>query len=299
MTAFPYPQTEPAWTGKPLLDASLVLEGGGMRCQFTAGVLDFFMEQGLVFPQVIGVSAGALSGANYVAGLYGRTCFLNLKYCDDDRYFSMKSFAKTGNVCGREFMFHELMDVLEPFDKTWFTKSPMKLIAVCSNLVTAKPDYRLIRDLKVDEPYLMATSSLPMMSQIVRVDGKLLLDGGTTDSIPFRYSMDTGYKKHVVVLTQHAEYEKHPGKLAKVAKRIYADYPEYVDVIMNRYHVYNDVHREALELHEKGEIFALVPKVPVELKLLERDPEALLRVYSEGYEVAAENWPALKAYLGI
>ena len=299
MTAIPYPQTEPAWAGKPVLDASLALEGGGMRCQFTAGVLDFFMEQGLVFPQVIGVSAGALSGANYAAGLYGRTCFLNMKYCTDERYFSMKSFAKTGNVCGRDFIFHEINDVLEPFNHEWFTSSPMKVTAVCSNLVTAKPEYHLIRDLKADEPYLAATSSLPMLSQIVDVNGTLLLDGGTTDSIPYRYSMSTGYDKHVVVLTQHAEYEKHPGKLMAVARRLYSDYPKYVNVMENRYHVYNDVHREVLELHEKGELFAIVPKVPVSLKMMERDSEALLRVYAEGYEVAAESWPALKAYLGI
>ncbi len=292
-------RTVPAYTGKPVLPVSLVLEGGGMRCQFTAGVLDFFMEQGLVCEQVIGVSAGALSGANYVAGLYERTSFLNMKYCTDERYFSMRSFARTGNVCGRDFMFREVMDELEPFDKTWFTNSPMKLIAVSSNLETAKPDYHEIRDLKVDEPYLVATSSLPMLSQIVNVHGKKLLDGGTTDSIPYAYSMSTGYEKHVVVLTQHAEYEKRPSKLMPMARRIYSDYPEYVDVMENRYHVYNDVHREALRLHEEGKIFALVPKVPIALKVLERDPDALLRVYAEGYEVAAENWPALKAYLGI
>ncbi|MBR2790951.1 MAG: patatin family protein [Eggerthellaceae bacterium] len=299
MTAFAYPQSEPAWAGKPVLDASLVLEGGGMRCQFTAGVLDFFMEQGLVFPQVIGVSAGALSGANYAAGLYGRTCFLNIKYCTDDRYFSMKSFAKTGNVCGRDFMFHEIMDVLEPFDKGWYASSPMKVTAVSSNLVTARPDYHLIRNLEDDLPYLMSTSSLPMLSQTVEVDGKLLLDGGTTDSIPFAYSMSTGFTKHVVVLTQHAEYEKHPSKLMPVARRIYGDFPKFLRVMEDRYRVYNGVHKEALRLHESGEIFCLVPEEPIALKVLERDPEALLRVYAQGYGVAMKAWPALKEYLGI
>ena len=297
MTSFP--TDYPAYAGHKPIDASLVLEGGGMRCQFTAGVLDFFMEQGLVFSQIIGVSAGALSGSNYAAGLYGRTCFLNMKYCPDERYFSMKSFAKTGNVCGREFMFHDINEKLEPFDKSWFTASPMRVIAVSSNLVTGKPDYHEIKDLEKDLPYLMATSSLPMLSQIVEVDDKLLLDGGTTDSIPFKYSFSTGYDKHVVVLTQHAEYEKHPSKLMTLARRIYADYPRYLHVMENRYQVYNKVHKEVLRLHEEGKLFALVPKVPVQLKMLERDPEALLRVYAEGYEVAAEQWPALREYLEL
>ena len=37
----------PAWESVPLAHASLVLEGGAMRGQFTAGVLDFFMDQKL------------------------------------------------------------------------------------------------------------------------------------------------------------------------------------------------------------------------------------------------------------
>ena len=44
------------------MKTGLVLEGGAMRGIYTAGVLDVFMEQGLHFDGVIGVSAGALHG---------------------------------------------------------------------------------------------------------------------------------------------------------------------------------------------------------------------------------------------
>ena len=46
----------------------LVLEGGGMRGAYTAGVLDYLMRQNVKFPYVIGVSAGANNGADYVSG---------------------------------------------------------------------------------------------------------------------------------------------------------------------------------------------------------------------------------------
>ena len=49
-------------------NAGLVLEGGGMRGSYTAGVLDYFIENGLEFRDVYGVSAGALIGANFVCG---------------------------------------------------------------------------------------------------------------------------------------------------------------------------------------------------------------------------------------
>ena len=118
---------EPAWRGHDVAPVDLVLEGGAMRGQFTAGVLDAFMDRGLFCERTVGVSAGALCGYNYVAGEDGRTCYLNTKYCDDWRYLSMKSFVRTGNACGREFAFDEIPNRLEPFDYAGFDQSPMQL----------------------------------------------------------------------------------------------------------------------------------------------------------------------------
>ena len=48
-----------------LYNAGLILEGGAFRGIFTAGVLDYFMENGLYLSSVIGVSAGACCGFNF------------------------------------------------------------------------------------------------------------------------------------------------------------------------------------------------------------------------------------------
>ena len=66
--------SRPAWKGAEIADVDLILEGGAMRAQFTAGVLDVFMDRGLFCGRTIGVSAGALCGYNYVAGAKGRSC---------------------------------------------------------------------------------------------------------------------------------------------------------------------------------------------------------------------------------
>ena len=287
----------PAYEGRKVQDATLVLEGGGLRCQFTAGVLDFFMEQGLVVGDVVGVSAGALSGANYVSGLYGRTCLMNLKFCKDERYLSLKSFAKTGNVCGRDFAFHEVNEVLMPFDKSWFSASPMHLWTVCSNLVTGEADYHLVHELDEDLPYLIATSSLPLLSQPVEVDGKILLDGGTTDSIPYLFGKTLGHGKMIVVLTQDPSYVKKPNKMFPLARRLYADYGYYLDRIEHRHYEYNRTRRSVVDAADAGELFILGPENPVGISLLHADPDQLLDLYAEGYRVAVEQWPALKAYL--
>ncbi len=288
----------PAYVGGKVSPVNLVLEGGAMRGQFTAGVLDFFMDQHLWAQHVIGTSAGALNGYNYVSGEDGRTCYINTKYCTDWRYLSMKSFAKTGNALGVEFVFDEIPNVLEPYDFEGFRNSPMKLTTVSSNLETGEADYYTFRDPQADIPYLIASSAMPLISETVEFDGKKLLDGGPCDSVPILYSLLTGTKKHIVVLTQHDGYEKEPNKLLSLIAHQYSDYPLFVERVKYRHFEYNRTYRMLARMHEAGEVFVIRPPKPVTVSSMEKNPDKLFALYEEGYETAARAWPALVAYLG-
>lgn len=288
---------EPAWRDHETTEANLVLEGGAMRGQFTAGVLDLFMDRGLFCKNTIGVSAGALCGYNYVAGEDGRSCYLNTKYCTDWRYLSMKSFVRTGNACGREFTFDEIPNRLEPFNYVSFNESPMRLITVASDLLSGEADYHTFTDAIGDLPYLIASSSMPLISQTIDIDGKLLLDGGTCDSVPIIYSMLTGVRKHIVVLTQAANYVKGPNKLMTIMNQRYGLHPYYVERLQYRHIDYNRVYRLLPRLHDAGDIFLIRPPEPVTVASMEKDPEKLFALYEQGYQTAAFAWPALERYL--
>ena len=288
---------QPAWRGHATTHANLVLEGGAMRGQFTAGVLDFFMDKKLFCERVIGVSAGALCGYNYVAGEDGRTCYLNTKYCTDWRYLSMQSFVRTGNACGREFAFDEIPNRLEPFNYAAFDESPMRLVTVASNLVTGEADYHEFADSLADLPYLIASSSMPLVSRTVEVDGKPLLDGGTCDSVPLTYSLLTGARKHIVVLTQAADYVKGPNKLMALLRQRYHDYPYYLERLHLRHYEYNRLYRALPRLHDEGRIFVLRPPEPVTVSSMEKDADKRFALYEQGYATAALSWDALVRYL--
>lgn len=285
------------WEGRPVTKANLVLEGGAMRGQFTAGVLDFLMDKGLVCSRVIGTSAGALNGYNYVAGQVGRTCYLNVQYADDPRYLSMRSFVKTGNVFGREFSFDEIPNRLEPFPYDLFSSSPVELTVVSSDLALGEADYHVMEDPIEDLPYLIASSSMPLVSQIVEIDGKSLLDGGTCDSIPIDRSVATGANKHIVVLTQDATYRKGPDKLLALERQRYADFPYFVERCAHRYYEYNRTVRKVERMHASGEAFLIRPERPVEVSSMERDPAKLFDLYEQGVTVAARVWKDLQDYL--
>ena len=274
----------PAWEGKPVLDANLVLEGGAMRGLFTAGVLDYLMDRGVVCKRVIGTSAGALMGYNYVAGATGRSCYVNVHFAPDWRYLSWQSFVKTGNVYGRAFSFDEIPNRLEPFDYDAYRRSPIELTAVSSDLDLGEADYHVIADPKDDLPYLIASSSMPLVSQIVEVDGKRLLDGGTCDSIPIDYSRATGAAKHVVVLTQHAKYRKHPDKLLPLERQVYSDCPFYLERLEHRSYEYNRTVRRLERMAEAGEAFVIRPERPVGVSNIEHDREKLFALYEHGLD---------------
>ena len=290
----------PAYEGAQTVNANLVLEGGAMRGQFTAGVLDFFMDQNLWCEHVIGTSAGALNGYNYVAGELGRTCFLNTKYCDDPRYLSMKNFVRTGNALGRDFVFHEIPETLEPFNFKAFRESPMELTTVASDLETGEADYHVMEtaDDERDIEYLRASASMPLVSHIVELDGKKLLDGGPCDSIPLLHSMLMGNTdKHIVVLTQDATYEKGPNKLMPVLSQMYANFPYYLERLRYRHIEYNRTYRQVARMHKAGELFAIQPQRPVEVRSMEHDQDKLLDLYAQGYAEAARTWNDLQEYL--
>ena len=271
-----------------------------MRGQFTAGVLDFFMDQNLWCEHVIGTSAGALNGYNYVAGELGRTCFLNTKYCDDPRYLSMKNFVRTGDALGRDFVFHEIPETLEPFNFKAFRESPMELTTVASDLETGEADYHVMEtaDDERDIEYLRASASMPLVSHIVELDGKKLLDGGPCDSVPLLHSMLMGNTdKHIVVLTQDSTFVKGPNKTMPLIKRMYSDYPHFVDRVEYRHYEYNRCYRWIRRLHDEGKIFMIQPSEPVTVSSMERDADKLFALYEQGLRVAAENWSALQDYL--
>ena len=292
------PLQESVWEpDHPVTPANLILEGGAMRCQFTAGVLDVFMERGLLCQRVVGTSAGALSGYTYVAGLPQRTCVMNMALCSDWHYFSMRSFALTGNALNRDYAFRQIPDQLMPFNYQAFNDSPASFVAVSSDLRYGEADYHEFADARADIPYLIASSSMPLVSQAVEVDGKVLLDGGTCDSIPLVYSLKIGAKKHIVVLTQDETYEKEPDRLMPLMRKRYADYPLYLQRADFRYLEYNRTRKACKLMHENGEIFVLMPPEPVTISSMEDDPDKLFDLYVQGRNTAKACWEDLQRYL--
>lgn len=251
-----------------------------MRGIYTAGVLDIFMENGLRFDGVIGVSAGAIHGCSFLSGQKGRSIRYYLKYCSDPRFMSIRSFITTGDVVGVDFCYHELPDKLDIYDHDAFLRCGTPFYVTCTDVETGKPEYRRITDMRTEVDYLRASATLPYLSRIVGIDGRKYLDGGCSDSIPLEAFRGMGYEKNVLILTRPADYVRKSGH--RIAKLFYRKYPDFVKTLRQHHERYNATLKLIAELEESGEVFVIRPEKALEIGRLENDPDNIKRVYDIG-----------------
>lgn len=280
-----------------MIEAGLVVEGGGMRGVYTAGVLDYFMEKNLYFDDCYGVSAGACHISSYVSKQIGRSIKVTLDYINDKRYCSVNSLIKTGDMFGVEMLYDLIPNKLELYDYDTFNKFKGNFYSVVTNCKTGKAEYIKIKDMKKDIIAVRASSSLPLLSRIVEINGKEYLDGGITDSIPIKKSIKDGHKKNVVILTRDKTYRKSKPKFLSFFKLKYKKYPNLVKAIENRYKIYNETLDFLEEEKAKNKVFIIQPKLPVKISRIEKDKDKLKALYDQGYEDAKELYEDLMKFL--
>jgi len=253
------------------MTVGLVLEGGGMRGMFTAGVLDALMEQHIQIDKIIGVSAGALFGINYASNQKERALRYNLKYLKDKRYMGFHSLFTTGNIINKDFAFYDLPFNLDPFDQNEFEKSHIDFYLAATNIESGKAEYFKIKNVFEEMEYFRATSAMPFVSQFVEINGQKYLDGGIADSIPFEKAqeLDCDNRK----------------------------YPHLVKTLENRYRTYNEQVEEIIRLEKENKIFVIRPNVSLNIGRLERDETKIRTVYELGKKILSAQIQDLKKHL--
>ncbi len=271
-----------------------------MRGAFTAGVLDFFLEKNMKFPYVIGVSAGANNGANFVAEQHERSKRIFIKHSQDKRYMGLNRVIKEKSYIGMNFLFHDLPYEIDPFDFNTFASSETEFKVVVTECKTGMPKYLSHKDYDPEffiKKVLRASSSLPLLCPPVYINGKCYLDGGISDSIPIRKAIADGYKNNVLILTRDKSYRKKPSKLQRVLKFKYRKYPNLIEIIQRRHIRYNEKLKYIEKLKNENQVFVFRPEEEINIQVLENDPDEMLELYQRGYQIATERFANLKHWL--
>ena len=276
----------------------LVLEGGGHRGIYTAGILDVFAQNNISFDGIMGVSAGCIHGVSFLSGQIGRSVRYTTRFCNNPSYMSFKSLIKTGDFFNVDFCYYKLPETLDPFDNDAFDKNPTPFYAVCSDVKTGKAVYHKCDSVRGEKiKWIQASASMPLAAKIVKIDEGEFLDGGITDSIPIKKMQELGYSKNIVILTQEAGYRKKPNSLLPLIKRVYKKSPELINAIQNRHIIYNQ-QLDYLEEQEKlGNVIIIRPSQKPQAGRIEKDKEKILSTYDLGRNDAEKLLETVKNFI--
>lgn len=266
----------------------LVLEGGAMRGLYTAGVLDVFLDNGLEFDGIVGVSAGAIFGVNFVSKQKGRVLRYSKKYNSDRNYMGIIPWIKTGNLIDTEYAYERVPRKLDVFDDETFKKSDTVFYAVLTNINTGKPEYHVIKSAFDQMDEIRASGSMPFFARSVEIDNKLYLDGAVTDSIPYDFMLEKGYDELIVVLTRQKDYVKEPISKTLTNIKYKKKYPNLSYRMLDRHNMYNNQIKRLEELEEKKIIKVIRPSEKPDVKRTEKDPEKLEKLYNLGVKDAKD-----------
>lgn len=278
----------------------LILEGGGMRGMFTAGVLDCFMEEGIVFDYVIGSSSGVCNAMNYVSGQIGRSKNMML-LPKKESYAGVKELLLHGSFLNLKKLFRVL-----PYNKktyfdfdTYFTSS-IENEFVVSNCLTGKAEYL---SEKKDEERLAtiatASCSLPLVGRPVKTEETWYMDGSMTDPIPVQHTLDKGCDRIVLISTKGEGMD--PSDLSKYnwAMRILygKKVKPFLAAMKNRLNLYYNQWDLIYDLQKQGKLFLIQPQGDVAISHLETDPKLLEKMYDSGYAYGQSILAEVRAFL--
>ncbi len=276
----------------------MVLEGGAMRGMFTCGVIDVFMENGIDFDAIAGVSAGATFGCNFKSRQPGRAVRYNTRFSRDRRYGTIRSLIKSGDLYEAKFCYDDIPNRLDIFDVKTYRENPLKFYVVVSDLESGESLFHEIPNGdELDLKWMRASASMPLASTPVEIDGKLYLDGGMTSSIPLKQFMDMGYSRNVVILTRTREYKKKPSSFMWLMKILLGKYPKIVEAMANRHLMYEDEKKFVFDQEKKGSCYVIAPETDVGIGRTEHDPSELQRVYEMGRQAGIRHLEGVRSFL--
>ena len=275
----------------------LVLEGGAMRGLFTAGITDVMMEHGLWPDGLIGVSAGAAFGCNYKSRQPGRAIRYNKRFARDPRYSGLRSLLATGDYFNAVFAYHTVPREYDHFDDHAFEANPMAFVVVCTDVETGQPVYQqLDKSGYATYEYIRASASMPLASKVVCIEGRKLLDGGVSDSIPLEWAEHNGYERNVVILTQPSGYRKSRTRLMPLMRLGLRRYPRMVEAMDRRHLMYNRQLDYVAQAEREGRSLVIRPDGKLPIGHVCHDPDQMEHVYQMGREAGRKNIKAIEAF---
>lgn len=270
--------------------------GGGMRCAYSAGVYDCFLDQGFYADYCIGVSAGSANLISYVAKQKGR----NLKFYNDfalrKEYMGFSNFVKRGAFFDFDYIYSTLSDEdgEAPLDYDAVFESPAQYVAVATEAESGTATYFTKDDITRNNINIIkASCNIPVLDPPYTLNGVAYYDGGIAAPIPVKKALDDGCEKVIAVLSRPADYYKKKIRLYRLIKTFLRAYPATAAAIGNMHLKYNESLRMLHQYETEGRAMIIAPSDCQGVDTATKSKEATTRLYEVGYQDAYRQLSAV------
>ncbi len=222
---------------KRKIKTALVVEGGGMRGIFSAGVLDCFLEKKFdPFDMYLGVSAGACNLASHLGEQHGRNYRCYTDYMLRPDFFSLKKYLHGGHYMDLDW-FWDYTSKVEPLNIKCVAGKDFYMTV--TNVQTGKAEY-----IRAEEQTLLdvlkGSSAVPIMyRKFIKINGSEYTDGGVADPIPIKEAYRQGARRIMVIRSQPADYNKESFVETKIIPFLFRRYPSLKKALSVREFNYN------------------------------------------------------------
>ncbi len=257
-----------------------------MKCAYSAGVLDAFLDEGISFDLCIGVSAGVANLASFLAGQRDRNRRFYVQHSQDWRYFSARSFLETGSAFGLDYIYNELSveGGADALDTRAVHANPARLLFPATNARTGKAEYFSDADMKPDDlTAVCATCALPVMCRPALFRGQYYYDGGVADSLPIALAQEEGVEKTVVIFSKPDDFHMKPQPMRAAYTAGLLPFPKMIRALNTRHERYNLAVERILALREEGDALTFAPDASIKVSTYSMDAETEQRLYDNGF----------------
>lgn len=263
---------------------ALIIEGGGMRGSFTAGIINTLLEEKIYFNYVAGISAGASNTVNYIARDMKRVKKSFVDIVQDPDFGGVRTFLAGKGYFHSDHIYNysALDENLLPFDFKTFNDNPAELRIGAFQRDTGKMIYWTKNNIEDNMDLInmvRASSSLPIIMPPTFFKGDFYVDGGLgpCGGIPIDIAIQDGYRKFFILKSRPKSYTKTATKKNIFLEQYFKKYPFVLQAMKDRHIHYNNTQKLIRRLEEKGDAYIVYPKKMLvessckDIELLERN----------------------------
>ncbi len=283
------------------MKTGLIVEGGGMKCAYSAGVLDAFLDEDIRFDYCIGVSAGSANCASFLAGQRERNLRYYTKHVKDPMYFGLRSLLASGSLFGLQYIYGTMTNEggVDPLDYDKYRNNPTDTYIAATDAETGQPHYFNKNEVeRNDYRPIMASCALPVACRPIVFGGHTYFDGGVSDSVPVAHALANGCERMIVLFSKPEGYRMKPqGGRPAYTLALRRRYPKTVEALNRRHQMYNAQMEQAEALEAQGRVLSFHPSASIKTGTYDTDPAVTQRLYDNGLRDARERMGKVKEFL--